>query len=68
MKLWDADTGDIIHTFEGHTEGISDVAWSVNGEFLASASDDKSVRLWNLETVSVEPHSEFLLADRRPGV
>lgn len=52
MKLWDAETGDIVHTFEGHAEGISDVAWSNNGEFLASASDDKTVRLWSLETVS----------------
>lgn len=51
IKLWDAENGDIIHTFEGHSEGISDVAWSSNGEFLASASDDKTVRLWSLETV-----------------
>ena len=47
IKLWDADTGDIIRTLEGHTEGISDVAWSANGDFLASASDDKTVKVWD---------------------
>lgn len=56
IKLWDADTGDIIHTFEGHTEGVSDIAWAGNGDFLASASDDKTVRLWSMESVRELPH------------
>ncbi|OJT11824.1 WD repeat-containing protein 5 -like protein [Trametes pubescens] len=57
IKLWDADTGDIIHTFEGHTEGVSDIAWAGNGDFLASASDDKTVRLWSMESVCTPAHS-----------
>lgn len=51
VKIWDADNGEIVHTLEGHTEGISDIAWSPDGEFLASASDDKTIRLWSLESV-----------------
>lgn len=57
IKLWDADTGDIIHTFEGHTEGVSDIAWAGNGDFLASASDDKTVRLWSMESVRTVAYS-----------
>lgn len=53
IKLWDTETGDIIHTFKGHKEGINDIAWSFDGEFLASASDDKSIIIWSLETVSL---------------
>jgi COMPASS component SWD3 len=55
VKLWDAYSGEILRTFEGHTEGVNDVAWSNDGEFLASASDDKSIILWSLETVRC-PH------------
>lgn len=53
IKIWDAYTGAILRTLEGHTEGISDVAWSSDGLYVASASDDKSVRLWSLEAVNI---------------
>ena len=52
IKLWDGNTGQFIHTFEGHTEGISDIAWASDGEYLASASDDKTIKLWSIELVS----------------
>lgn len=51
IKLWDAATGEFIQTLQGHSEGISDVAWSSDGEHLASASDDKTIRIWSLEEV-----------------
>lgn len=51
IKLWDAFTGDIIRTLDGHKEGISDIAWSPDGEYLASASDDKTIIIWSLELV-----------------
>lgn len=51
IKLWDIETGELIRTLEGHTAGISDIAWSHDGEYLASASDDKTIWIWNLESV-----------------
>jgi COMPASS component SWD3 len=33
-----------------HTSGVNDVAWSPLGNYLASASDDTVVRLWDAET------------------
>ncbi|KAF8912836.1 WD40-repeat-containing domain protein [Gymnopilus junonius] len=39
IKLWDALTGQIIHTFEGHSEGISDIAWA----------NDKTIKIWSME-------------------
>lgn len=66
VKVWDAYTGEIIRTFVGHTEGISDIAWATEEDFIASASDDKTVRIWNLDEVSELLH---LLNDlTQPGV
>lgn len=51
VKVWSVLTGQILKTLEGHTEGLSDVAWSGDSALLASASDDKTVKVWNVDTV-----------------
>lgn len=53
IKLWDGVTGEFIETLQGHTEGISDIAWASDGEYIASASDDKTVKIWSMEEVSI---------------
>jgi WD40 repeat protein/serine/threonine protein kinase len=37
-------------TFKGHEGGVSGVAWSADGDRLASASHDGTAIIWNLET------------------
>lgn len=51
VKVWSVLTGMIIRTFEGHDEGLNDVAWSGDSVFVASASDDKTIRIWNVDAV-----------------
>ncbi|WP_019506832.1 NB-ARC domain-containing protein [Pleurocapsa sp. PCC 7319] len=34
-------------TFQGHTSWVVSLAWSPNGNMLASSSYDKTIRLWN---------------------
>jgi eukaryotic-like serine/threonine-protein kinase len=37
-------------TYAHHTDDVCWIAWSPDGHFLASASKDKTVRVWKLET------------------
>lgn len=45
VVLWDTD-GKMKATLAGHTGGINAVSWSPGGKILASASNDKTIRLW----------------------
>ena len=48
--LWDAASGERIKGFEGHTGYIWGSEFSPDGRFLLSASEDKSLRAWEIST------------------
>ncbi len=52
IRIWDTATGKHLHTLEGHLAGVSTIAWSPDSKTLASGSDDKAIRLWDVDTVS----------------
>ena len=49
--IWDATNGAHVRTLEGHSEGVNDIAWSSDPVYLATGSDDYSVKIWNVQRV-----------------
>jgi WD40 repeat protein/serine/threonine protein kinase len=50
LKLWDPETGTLLRTVEEHHGPLSAVAFSADGNWLASASYDRTVKLSNSTT------------------
>jgi WD40 repeat protein len=46
IYLWDTRTGEPVNRLEGHQKAITDLAFSSDGQHLASASMDGRVRIW----------------------
>ncbi len=50
LRLRDAASGREMATLEGHYGAVWSVAVSADGKVALSASDDETLKLWNLET------------------
>ena len=62
--IYDAQTDEALELIKGHTAEVNSVAFSSDGNTLASGSADSTIRLWDANTGS---HLHTLTGHTKPG-
>ncbi len=65
VKIFDNAARMVVRILSGHTSGIEQIRFNHAGTFMATASKDKTVRLWNLSNLKEQP---IILSDHRDWV
>lgn len=50
VTMWGYDNHDIKFTLSGHTNNVNSIAFSPDGKYILTASDDKTAKTWDIET------------------
>jgi WD40 repeat protein/energy-coupling factor transporter ATP-binding protein EcfA2 len=80
ITLWNLN-GTVIKTWKGHTAEINSLSFILNGTAIASASYDKTIKLWGLDgkplrtlrhrdrvsSISFSPNSQMLVSSSLDG-
>lgn len=52
IKLWEVNTGKLVHTLSSHSWSVLVLAFSADGETLISGSWDKTIKLSGVNTTA----------------
>ena len=61
IRIWDAQSGQLEKTLEGHEGLVTSVAFSSDGTKIVSSSWDDTIRIWDAHTGALENTLEELL-------
>jgi WD40 repeat protein len=65
VKIFDRQSNLVIRVLSGHSSAIEQIRFNHSGSFMATASKDKTVRLWNMNRLKEQPivlsdHSDWV--------
>jgi WD40 repeat protein len=61
VYIWHVRTGELLHVLPGHSGSVNAVAWNhANPYLFASASDDRTVRVWGLASACSDHDHDHL--------
>ena len=50
IMLWDVSSGRLLREFSGYKDSVFSVDFSFDGKYIAGASNDKTVKIWEIST------------------
>jgi len=64
VRLWDVNTGKLLHTYQGHQGSVLVVRFSPDGKNLVSGSADGTIKIWGTTSgvvvKTLEGHSDMV--------
>ncbi len=57
-RIWDAESGELLHTLEGHTSYVTSAVYNATGSQIVTASWDNTARIWDAESGEPKTNSK----------
>ena len=51
VRIWDAETGQLLDKLKGHMDSVYSVAFSPDGRYLVSGSLDKTLKMFDIQSL-----------------
>ncbi|KAN0066185.1 chromatin binding protein [Thecaphora frezii] len=67
VAIWDVETRAVLRVLEGHIRPVSSISWSACNRYLATASADWNVIIWDLAASSANRRSAMQPAESGPS-